>query len=174
MNKERRSYMDRYGTMDAQSSDMFAGRRNQQKAYLNDFSNNQVQNLAGAGTGYLQNKIGIQAANLQAQSSLQLMKQAGNGWTDFTNGLGDVINVVAGLAGAITGMGFGGGGNKSSEQTPQQQQTMNGLNPTNWGGSNMFQYNSQLYGSNPWSGYNPNSQPYQPSWNEGRNWGPPG
>lgn len=171
LNKERRSYMDRYGTMDAQSSDMFAGRRNQQKAYLNDFSNNQVQNLAGAGTGYLQNKIGIQAANLQAQSSLQLMKQAGNGWTDFTNGLGDVINVVAGLAGAITGMGFGGGGNKSSEQTPQQQQTMNGLNPTNWGGSNMFQYNSQLYGSNPWSGYNPNSQPYQPSWNENRGWG---
>ena len=172
MNKERRSYMDRYGTMDAQSSDMFAGRRNQQKAYLNDFSNNQVQNLAGAGTGYLQNKIGIQGANLQAQSSLQLMKQAGNGWTDFTNGLGDVINVVAGLAGAITGMGFGGGGNKSSEQTPQQNATMNGLNPNNWGGSNMFQYNSQLYNAgNPFSGYNSNSQPYQPSWNENRGWG---
>jgi hypothetical protein len=173
LNKERRSYMDRYGTMDAQSSDMFAGRRNQQKAYLNDFSNNQVQNLAGAGTGYLQNKIGIQAANLQAQSSLQLMKQAGNGWTDFTNGLGDVINVVAGLAGAITGMGFGGGGgNKSSEQTPQQNATMNGLNPNNWGGSNMFQYNSQLYNAgNPFSGYNSNSQPYQPSWNENRGWG---
>jgi hypothetical protein len=173
LNKERRSYMDRYGTMDAQSSDMFAGRRNQQKAYLNDFSNNQVQNLAGAGTGYLQNKIGIQGANLQAQSSLQLMKQAGNGWTDFTNGLGDVINVVAGLAGAITGMGFGGGGgNKSSEQTPQQNATMNGLNPNNWGGSNMFQYNSQLYNAgNPFSGYNSNSQPYQPSWNENRGWG---
>lgn len=171
LNKERRSYMDRYGTMDAQSSDMFAGRRNQQKAYLNDFSNNQVQNLAGAGTGYLQNKIGIQAANLQAQSSLQLMKQAGNGWTDFTNGLGDVITAVSGILGSIYS-GSQGAQFDKGKQTPQQQQTMDGLNPNNWGGSNMFQNNTQLYNpGNPFSGYNPNSQPYQPSWNENRGWG---
>lgn len=168
LGKERRSFADRYGVMQAQSSDMFAGRQNSQKAYLNDFSNNKIQNLAGSGTGYLQNKIAIQGANLEAQSKLQLAKQAGNGWTDFTNGLGDVVNALTGIISAASGFNFGGGGKQQQQQTPSQQQQMSGLNPTNWG-NNMFQYSSQLYGPNPWQGYQPS--PYQPSWSQGQGWG---
>jgi len=106
--------------MGLNATDMFAGRQNQQKAYLNDFSNNQVSNLASIGSGYLANKTAAEGAGLQAVQTAQLAKQTGNGWTDFTSGLGDFINAVTGIASAISGFipgGGGGGGTNLNGQT---------------------------------------------------------
>jgi hypothetical protein len=103
------------------------------------------------------------------------MKQAGNGWTDFANGLGDVMNVVTGLVAAVGGLWSMKGTSATQQPSDSGGQggaRLNGLNPNNWqGGAPTFNYNSQLYNAgNPYQGYqggpmgSGGNQPYQSSW----------
>jgi hypothetical protein len=117
LGQQRRSMTDRYGTLNLNATDMFAGRQNQQRAYLNDFDNNRTQNLAGIGSGLLSNINQAEGSALSSNLGLQMAKQPGTGWSDFTNGLGDAINAITGLIGAFTGAG-GGGGNQGGQQQP--------------------------------------------------------
>lgn len=157
LGNQRRGMADKYGSALLNATDMYAGRQNQQKAYLNDFNNQQIQNLAGVGSGYLQNKTQIEGANLAAQTQYQLAKQPGNGWTDFTNGLGDFLQVVASTVGAFTGAGGGGGGgNKGNGQNANGTYNYTGpTGPSSTGpyGSN-FPWAPGMYGT-----------PYNPGFN---------
>lgn len=168
LGKERRSYADRYGSMDLNATDMFAGRQNQQKAYLNDFTNSKVQNLATVGSGYLANKTAAEGSALAANMQLQFGKQPGNGWTDFTNGLGDFINAITGIVGAFSGLGGGGGngGNNanSSDAYGNPFNAGGAYQPTpNWGPSGQF-------GMPTYGGFN-NPLVAPPSNGRGNSWG---
>jgi hypothetical protein len=126
LGRERRSYSDKYGSARLNATDMFAGRQNQQKAYLNDFRNSQIASMGQIGSSHVGDITALRGQNLAAQSQMQMLKQPGNAMSDTLGTFSDIANMAMAVVQTLSGTGFLSG---KQPQTQQPNGTYSGYNP---------------------------------------------